>query len=49
MPSNKVTLVHKDLPDQQIVVSARAAEVHKAAGWRLAPKSEQPAPVESKS
>ena len=42
MPREKVTLVHKDLPDQPITVSVRAAEVHKAAGWKPAPKTQQP-------
>lgn len=43
MPSTKkVTLVHKDLPDTTYVTSERSAEVHKAAGWKLAPKSAQP-------
>jgi hypothetical protein len=43
MPSpKKVTLVHKDLPDQPITVSARSVEIHKAAGWKLAPKTQQP-------
>lgn len=44
MPSEKVTLVHKDLPDQPITVSERAAKVHALAGWKPAPKSEQPKP-----
>lgn len=42
MPQNKVTLVHKDLPDQPITVSERAAKVHALAGWKPAPKSQQP-------
>lgn len=45
MPQKKVTLVHKDLPDQPITVSERAAKVHEAAGWKPAPKSQQPEPV----
>lgn len=42
MPQNKVTMVHKDLPDQSITVVESAVRVHKANGWREAPKSQQP-------
>lgn len=42
MAQNKVTLVHKDLPDQPITVSESAVRVHKSNGWREAPKSQQP-------
>lgn len=41
MPTKRVTLVHKDLPDQPITVSERAAKVHAAAGWKPAPKTQQ--------
>lgn len=41
MPSKKVTLAHKDLPDQLITVSERAAKVHAAAGWKPASKAAQ--------
>lgn len=43
MPSSqKVTLVHKDLPDQPITVSESAVRIHEKSGWRRAPKSQQP-------
>lgn len=41
---DKVTLVHKDLPDQPVTVGARRAEVMKANGWKTAPKAQQPDP-----
>lgn len=42
MPDEKVTLVHKDLPDEPITVSAHAVDVWKQSGWKLAPKTQQP-------
>lgn len=43
--SKKVTLVHKDLPDQPITVSEHAVPVWKESGWREAPKTLQPDPA----
>lgn len=38
----KITLVHPKLPDQPITVSESAAKTHALAGWKPAPKSQQP-------
>lgn len=47
MPSKKVTLRHPKLPDDQtITVAERSVYLHEAAGWKRAPKSEQPAQPE---
>lgn len=40
---DKVTLVHKDLPDESISVPARAVSIWEQSGWKKAPKSQQPA------
>jgi hypothetical protein len=50
MAQKRVTLVHKDLPDQSITVTETAARVHKQNGWKDAPKSQQPSePEKSKN
>lgn len=41
MAPKKVTLVHKDLPDQPATVGVRHAEILKENGWKVAPKSQQ--------
>ncbi len=45
MAQNKVTLVHKDIPNDTITVSESAARVHAKNGWKPAPKSQQPEPT----
>lgn len=47
MPTKKVTLVHPKLPDQPITVNERSVAVHAEAGWKPAPKSQQPDPEKS--
>ena len=43
MATKRVTLRHPKLPeDQTITVSERSVPIHKEAGWREAPKKQQP-------
>lgn len=46
MPSKKVTLVHKDLPEQPVTVGERRAAVMARNGWKTAPKTQQPDPAQ---
>lgn len=48
MPQKKVVLRHPKLGDEQtITVSERSVPVHEAAGWKVAPKTQQPEPPKS--
>lgn len=47
MPDTQVTLKHPKLGDEEtITVSEHAVPVHEAAGWKRAPKTQQPDPAE---
>lgn len=42
MAQKKVTLVHPKLEGRSIIVNERSVPVHETAGWKQAPKSQQP-------